>query len=38
MLAQPEMRYLPRSNRIGWGPASNGKPLSAMRASWLTNG
>jgi len=23
MLARPEMRYLPRSNQIGWGPATN---------------
>ena len=23
MLARPEMRYLPRSNQVGWGPATN---------------
>jgi imidazolonepropionase-like amidohydrolase len=23
MLARPEMRYLPRNNRTGWGPATN---------------
>jgi imidazolonepropionase-like amidohydrolase len=24
MLARPEMKYLPRSSRIAWGPATNG--------------
>jgi imidazolonepropionase-like amidohydrolase len=24
MLARPEMRYLPRSSQLGWGPGSNG--------------
>ena len=23
LLARPEMRYLPRSNQVGWGPATN---------------
>lgn len=23
MLARPEMRYLPRANQVGWGPATN---------------
>lgn len=23
MLARPEMKYLPRSNQVGWGPATN---------------
>ncbi|HKA57249.1 MAG TPA: amidohydrolase family protein, partial [Gemmatimonadales bacterium] len=34
MLARPEMRYMPRTNQVGWGPATNpytnrNPPLSA---------
>jgi len=36
MLARPEMKYLPRSNQVGWGPATN--PYTSRFASSMYPG